>query len=261
MSTERNVLTVRGLTVDVDRKDIKNLHLGVYPPDGRVRVAAPLHVSDDAVRLAVIGKLAWIRRQRDKFTKQSRQTEREAVTGESHYVLGRRYRLNVFEVEASQQVVLRTKTKMELYVRPSSTPEQRLAVLDRWYRGELRQILQPMLAEWQTTIGVTPTFWGIKRMKTKWGSSKHDEGRIWFNSELAKKPVGCIEYIVVHELVHLLESTHGPRFIDLMDQFLPDWRSRRDTLNSQPLSTEAWPQTQTTQRIVEEKSTGDGDPS
>jgi predicted metal-dependent hydrolase len=240
MSTERNVLTVRGLTVDVDRKDIKNLHLGVYPPDGRVRVAAPLHVSDDAVRLAVIGKLAWIRRQRDKFTNQSRQTEREAVTGESHYVLGRRYRLNVLEVEGPQQVVLRTKTKMELHVRPGATTEQRLAVLDRWYRRQLRQVLEPMIDEWQTTIGVTPTFWGIKRMKTKWESCNHDAGRIWINSELAKKPVGCIEYIVVHELVHLLEPTHSARFVELMEGFLPDWRSRRELLNSSPLANETW---------------------
>jgi len=240
MSTERNVLTVRGLTVDVDRKDIKNLHLGVYPPDGRVRVAAPLHVSDDAVRLAVIGKLAWIRRQRDKFTKQSRQTEREAVTGESHYVLGRRYRLNVLEVEGPQQVVLRTKTKMELHVRPGATTEQRLAVLDRWYRKQLREVLEPLFNDWQKTIGVAPAFWGIKRMKTKWGSCNHDAGRVWINSELAKKPLGCIEYIVVHELLHLLEPTHNAQFVQLMEDVLPDWRSRRNALNSSPLANEHW---------------------
>lgn len=240
MSTEHDVLAIRGLKVDVARKDIKNLHLGVYPPNGRVRVAAPLHVSDDAVRLAVIGKLAWIRRQREKFTKQLRQTEREAVTGESHYVFGRRYRLNVIEGEGRQQVVLRTKTKMELHIRPGATTEQRLAVLDRWYRSQLRQVLEPILAERQATIGVSPAFWGIKRMKTKWGACNHHDGRIWLNSELAKKPVGCIEYIVVHELVHLLEPTHNARFIELMDRFLPDWRSRRDQLNSSPLANETW---------------------
>jgi predicted metal-dependent hydrolase len=240
MSTDDNVITVNGLTVDVVRKDIKNLHLGVYPPDGRVRVAAPLNVSDEAVRLAVIGKLAWIRRQREKFTKQPRQTEREAVTGESHYVFGRRYRLNVFEGEGPQQVVLRTKTKMELHVRPGATTEQRLAVLDRWYRRQLRQTLEPMLNEWQTKIGVEPTFWGIKRMKTKWGSCNHNDARIWLNAELAKKPMPCIEYIVVHELVHLLEPTHSERFVELMGNALPDWRTRRDQLNSSPLANETW---------------------
>jgi hypothetical protein len=240
MSTDHSVLTIRGLKVDVARKDIKNLHLGVYPPNGRVRVAAPLHVSDDAVRLAVIGKLGWIRRQREKFTKQSRQTEREAVTGESHYLFGRRYRLNVIEGEGRQHVVLRTKTKMELHVRPGATTEQRLAILERWYRNQLRQALEPMLVDWQATIGVTPTFWGIKRMKTKWGACNHHDRRVWLNSELAKKPVGCIEYIVVHELVHLLEPSHNARFVELMDRFLPDWRSRRDQLNSSPLANETW---------------------
>lgn len=240
MSTESHVLVVRGLKVDVSRKDIKNLHLGVYPPNGRVRVAAPLHVSDDAVRLAVIGKLSWIRRQREKLTAQPRQTEREAVTGESHYVLGSRYRLNVLETEHQQQVVLRTKTKMDLHVRPGATTEQRLAVLDRWYRRELRQLLEPMIADWQAVIGASPSFWGIKRMKTKWGSCSHDGGRIWFNAELAKKPVSCVEYIVVHELVHLLEPTHGERFVALMDAHLPDWRTRRTLLNASPLANETW---------------------
>ncbi len=167
LSTEQTTFVVRGLNVDVVRKDIKNLHLGVYPPTGRVRVAVPLLVSDEAVRLAVIGKLAWIRRQREKFTKQSRQTEREAVSGESHYVFGRRYRLNVIEGEGRQHLVLRTKTKMELHVRPGATTEQRLAVLDRWYRNQLRQVLAPMLSAWQASIGTSPSFWGIKRMKTK----------------------------------------------------------------------------------------------
>lgn len=240
MSTDHSVLTIRGLKVDVARKDIKNLHLGVYPPNGRVRVAAPLHVSDDAVRLAVIGKLGWIRRQREKFATQSRQTEREAVTGESHYLFGRRYRLTVIEGEGRQQVVLRTKTKMELHVRPGATAEQRLSVLDRWYRRQLGEVLEPMLADWQATIGVTPTFWGIKRMKTKWGACNHHDRRVWLNSELAKKPVGCIEYIVVHELVHLLEPSHNARFVELMDGFLPDWRSRRSQLNSSPLANESW---------------------
>ena len=240
MSTETSVLTVRGLKVDVERKDIKNLHLGVYPPNGRVRVAAPLHVTNDAVRLAVIGKLGWIRRQREKFDRQDRQTVREAVTGESHYAFGHRYRLSIVETEGRQQVVLPTKSRMELRIRAGSSAEQRLAVLDRWYRHNLREVLEPMLEEWQPTIGVTPAFWGVKRMKTKWGSCNHNAKRIWLNSELAKKPIVCIEFIVVHELVHLHEPNHSDRFVELMDGYLPDWRARRDQLNSSPLAKETW---------------------
>lgn len=129
---------------------------------------------------------------------------------------------------------------MELDVRPGASTEQRLAVLDRWYRHQLRALLEPMLTNWEVTVGVSPTFWGIKRMKTKWGACNHQNGRIWFNSELAKKPVACIEYIVVHELIHLLEPTHAEQFIALLDQHLPDWRSRRTLLNSSPLANENW---------------------
>lgn len=240
MSTDRSLLTVRGLSVEVVRKDIKNLHLGVYPPSGRVRVATPAHVSDDAVRLAVIGKLAWIRRQREKFINQSRQTEREAVTGESHYLFGRRYRLSVVEGAGRQGVMLRTKTKIELHVKPGATRGQRLSLLDRWYRRQLRQVVEAMVAEWQVTIGVKARLLGIKRMKTKWGACNHRDRRVWLNSELVRQPVDCIEYIVVHELVHLIEPVHGDRFVELVEQFLPDWRSRRRRLNAAPLACEAW---------------------
>lgn len=240
MSTESKTIRIRRLTVEVVRKDIKNLHLGVYPPNGRVRVAAPLAVSDDAIRLAVIGKLAWIRRQREKFENQPRQTAREAVSGESHYVFGRRYRLNLIDTTGRPQVVLRTKTKMELHVPRRTTKAERLAVLDRWYREQLRSAAGPLLEEWQDSLGVRLEFWGVKRMKTKWGSCNHQTSRVWLNAELAKKPLACLEYIVVHELVHLLEPTHGDRFVSLMDEHLPGWRQRRDLLNSSPLANETW---------------------
>ena len=240
MSTEQFTLTVRGLKVDVVRRSIKNLHLGVYPPNGRVRVAAPLAVSDEAIRLAVVGKLAWIRRQREKFDKQPRQTAREAVSGESHYFLGRRYRLSITATTGRNEVRLATKTKMELHVRADATSEQRLAVLDRWYRAQLKEVLAPMLEQWQATIGVEADHVGVKRMKTKWGACNNTDRRVWINSELAKKPVSCIEYIVVHELVHLIEPTHSERFVALMNEHLPDWRSRRDQLNAAPLANETW---------------------
>lgn len=228
------------MTVEVVRKDIKNLHLGVYPPNGRVRVAAPLAVSDDAIRLAVIGKLAWIRRQREKFENQPRQTAREAVSGESHYVFGRRYRLSIVKTTGRPEVLLRTKTKMELHVPARATKAERLAVLDRWYREQLRSAAGPLLEEWQASLGARLEFWGVKRMKTKWGSCNHQSKRIWLNAELAKKPLACLEYIVVHELVHLLEPSHGDRFITRMDEHLPDWRERRDLLKSSPLANETW---------------------
>lgn len=240
MSTETKTIRIRNLTVEVVRKDIKNLHLGVYPPNGRVRVAAPLAVSDDAIRLAVIGKLAWIRRQREKFENQPRQTAREAVSGESHYLFGRRYRLSIVKTAGRPEVRLRTKTNMELHVPARATKAERLAVLDRWYREQLRSAAGLLLEEWQASLGVRLEFWGVKRMKTKWGSCNHQTMRVWLNAELAKKPPACLEYIVVHELVHLLEPSHGDRFISLMDENLPDWRQRRKLLDSSPLAHESW---------------------
>ena len=233
-------ISVSGIAVEVVRKDIKNLHLGVYPPMGRVRVAAPLVVNDEAVRLAVIDKLGWIKRQRAKFAKQPRQSEREMVNGESHYFLGRRYRLRVHEQEGAARVALRGVASMNLFVRPGSNVEKREAVLQDWHRTSLRSVIADMLAQWQPTLGVQTAHWGIKKMKTKWGSCNVSARRIWLNLELAKKPVQCLEYIVVHELVHLLERNHTERFTALMDRHLPDWRTRREVLNGSPLGHEAW---------------------
>jgi predicted metal-dependent hydrolase len=233
-------ISVSGIPVEVVRKDIKNLHLGVYPPMGRVRVAAPLVVNDEAVRLAVIDKLGWIKRQRAQFTKQPRQSEREMVNGESHYFLGRRYRLRVHEVDAPARVALRGVASMDLFVRPGSTIEKREAVLLDWHRASLRSVITALLVHWQPKLGVQVADWSIKKMKTKWGSCNVGARRVWLNLELAKKPVQCLEYIVVHELVHLLERNHTERFTKLMDQHLPDWRTRRVALNSSPLGHEAW---------------------
>jgi predicted metal-dependent hydrolase len=226
--------------VDVVRKDVKNLHLGVYPPSGRVRVAAPTAVSDDAIRLAVIGKLSWIRRQRDRFLTQPRQSRREMVTGESHYFLGQRYRMTVVETEGRPHVAAVGKSRLELHVPPAWSQEQHAAVMDRWYRRQLRKVVVSYLDVWQGRLGVETTAIGIKRMKTKWGSCIPMSRRVWLNSELAKKQPSCIEYIVVHELVHLLEPSHGERFTALMDRHLPDWRLRQVELNSAPLAHEEW---------------------
>jgi len=240
MNTKKVEIRVSGLTVQIVRKDIKNLHLGVYPPNGRVRVAAPLTLTDDAVRLAVISRLGWIKRQRAKFEGQPRQSEREMVTGESHYFLGQRYRLNVIEHHGAGKVVLPNKSTMALYVRPGAGPVQRKQVLLRWYREQLKTLIPPLLEKWQTTLEVQVADWGVKKMKTKWGACTVEARRIWLNLELAKKPVQCLEYIVVHELTHLLERYHNERFTTLIEQHLPTWRVWRDMLNHAPLSHENW---------------------
>ena len=239
MNTEKHQITVSGLTVEVVRKAIKNLHLGVYPPHGRVRVAAPLAVSDEAVRLAVIGKLAWIKRQQAKFEAQPRQSRREMVRGESHYYLGQRYRLRVIEHHAAGKVVLRNAS-IDLYVRPETRPDQREQVLQRWYREQLKALVPPLLEKWQVVLDVEVADWGVKKMKTKWGACTIDAQRIWINLELAKKPVQCLEYIIIHELVHLIERHHNDQFRKLMDQFMPHWRLHREELNRGPLGHETW---------------------
>jgi predicted metal-dependent hydrolase len=233
-------LSVRGIVVEVVRKDIKNLHLGVYPPLGRVRVAVPLLISDDAVRLAVIDKLGWIKRQKAKFAQQPRQSQREMVNGESHYFLGTRYRLRVHELAAPAKVTVRGMASLDLFVRPGATAAQREDVLLHWYREQLKALVPTLLEKWQPVIGVQASHWGIKKMKTKWGSCNPSAQRIWLNLELAKKPLLCLEYIVVHELVHLLERRHSERFTALMDSFLPHWRVCRATLNGGVLGHEVW---------------------
>jgi predicted metal-dependent hydrolase len=239
MTTDTHTVSIGGFQVSVVRKPIKNLHLGVYPPDGRVRVAAPMRISDAAVRVAVVGKLRWIKRQRASFERQARESEHELVRGESHYYLGRRYRLALIETEGKSEVVLRGH-KLQLHVRPGQTPEQREAVLRRWYRDRLREQVAPLIEHWQAALGVKLADWGIKRMKTKWGSCTEKARRIWLNLELAKKPPECIEYLVVHELVHLLVRHHDDRFFALMDRHLPRWRAVRKTLNAAPLANEIW---------------------
>lgn len=239
-TTESHHISLAGIDIEVVRKDIKNLHLGVYPPNGRVRVAAPLVLSDEAVRLAVIDKLGWIKRQQAKFAAQPRQSRREMVNGESHYFLGRRYRLRVHEQDGPTKVDLRGIASLDLYVRPGTGTEQREAILSRWHRQQLKALIPPLLEKWQPVLGVEVAGWGIKKMKTKWGTCNAAAKRIWLNLELAKKPEPCIEYIVVHELVHLLERHHDDRFTALLDTHLPDWRQRRELLDSLPLGHEDW---------------------
>ncbi len=233
-------IVVNGITIDVVRKNIKHLHLAVYPPEGRVRVAVPLLIDDEAVRLAVISRLSWIKRQQAKFLAQERQTVREYVSGESHYFQGRRYLLRVIYEDTPPKVRIHGTKHIEMIVRPGSDTLKRQRVLLNWYRVQLRQQIPPLIAHWEGVLGVQCAEWGIKQMKTKWGTCNITARRIWLNLELAKKPTRCLEYVVVHELVHLLERYHNARFIHLMDTHLPNWRALRDELNREPLAHEDW---------------------
>jgi predicted metal-dependent hydrolase len=212
---EQHQITVSDLTIDVVRKNIKNAHLAVYPPNGRVRIAVPLLMNDEAVRLFAITRLGWIKRQQAKFAAQERQSEREYVSGESHYFLGRRYLLNlIYQEEAGRpHVYLPNKTRMNWVVRPGSDTTQRERLLMNWYRQQLKEvILPPLIEKWETATGLKTNEWHIKQMKTNWGTCNIAAKRIWLNLALAKKPVHCIEYVIVHQLVHFLVRHHDTRF-------------------------------------------------
>jgi len=241
MSIEPHQIIVSGLRVDIVRKPIKNLHLGVYPPHGRVRVAAPLSISNEAVRLAVVTRMGWIRRQRAKFDAQSRQSARAYVSGESHYYLGQRYRLRLIEGAPFGRVHIRSSRSLELHVRAGSDQAIRERVFLGWYRRELKVRAIPIIEKWASAMELATPLCGIKRMKTKWGTCSVDAHRIWLNLELIKKPPACIEYIVVHELSHFSERKHSDRFVATMDRLLPQWRLLRDELNVQPLVHDKWP--------------------
>ena len=240
MSTEKHQIIVNDLVVDVVRKNIKNLHLGVYPPAGRVRVAAPLRVNDEAVRLFTISRLAWIKRQQAKFEAQERQSAREFVSGESHYYQGHRYLLNVMYHQGSPAVSIRNNKTMDLFVRIGSDTSVRERILTTWYRQLLKEEIAPLIAKWEGIIGVKVAEWGVKQMKTKWGTCTIEARRIWLNLELIKKPVHCLEYIIVHEMIHLLERRHNDRFTAYMNRFMPLWQYYREELNREPLGHETW---------------------
>jgi len=227
------------ITIDVEHKDIKNIHLSVYPPNGKVKISAPTRMDLDTIRVYAISKLQWIKKKQEQFKKQERETPREYLTKESHYFLGKRYLLKVIEGDGSPQVEL-THSEIYLYIRPLTTVHKKQEIIEEWYRSELKKIVPDLIAKWEKIIGVSTSEFGIKKMRTKWGTCNPEAKRIWLNLELAKKPMECIEYIIVHELVHLLERTHNDRFIGHMDEFMPKWRFYRDELNRLPFSHTDW---------------------
>lgn len=232
-------LQLGDITVDIVLKDIKNVHLSVYPPSGRVRIAAPAHMSTDTIRVFAISKLDWIKRQQTKIQEQARETPREYLERESHYVWGKRYLLAIAQADQPPTVELE-HNQLRLTVRPGTDEQRREAIVDAWYREQLKQAAPPLIAKWEPLLGVKVERLFVQRMKTKWGSCSHDIGAIRLNTELAKKPPVCLEYIVVHELAHLLEPTHNRRFVGLMDHFMPQWQHYRDELNRLPVRHETW---------------------
>jgi hypothetical protein len=228
-------INVGDFVVDVVRKDIKNLHLAVYPPNGRIRIATPLKIDDEAVRLFVISKIPWIKKHQVNLRSQERQSAREYVSGESHYFNGKRYLLNVIYQDATPKVEIRNKTYIDLYVREGYSQDQCRKVMAEWYRSELKKHIPDLISKWQKIVKVHVDECGIKQMRTKWGTCNIPSKRIWLNLELAKKPLHCLEFIVLHEMVHLLERHHNEKFIKYMDKFMPNWRFYKEELNRYPI--------------------------
>ena len=227
------------LSIEVRRKNIKNVHLSVHPPLGHVRMAAPLHINETSLRAFTIDKLSWILAQQQKLRQQEREAPLEYVARESHFVWGKRYLLKVIEQDAAAKVTWEGR-RLALYARPNSSVAQRAQILENWCREELRRELAPMLEHWQARIGVSVAAVFVQRMRTRWGSCNEQTRTIRFNTDLARKPRECLEYILVHELVHLLERKHNTHFSALMDRFMPEWRQRRNLLNRLPLRHEEW---------------------
>jgi predicted metal-dependent hydrolase len=227
------------ISVEVVKKDIKNIHLSVHPSAGRVRISAPLRMNLETIRVFAISKLDWIRRQQRKLQEQERETPREYMDRESHYVWGKRYLLKVTESDEAPAVELE-RNRMLLRVRPGASDEKKQTIVEEWYREQIKQAVPALIAKWEPIVGVSVKRFFVQRMKTKWGSCNHNSGSIRLNTELAKKPPECLEYIVIHEMVHLLEPTHNNRFTTLMDQFMPKWRFCRAELNRLPVKHENW---------------------
>jgi len=227
------------IKIDIEQKDIKNIHLSVYPPTGRVKISAPERMDMDTIRVFAISKLQWIKKQQRVFRNQQREAPREYLTKESHYFQGKRYLLKVIEQNEKPKVALK-HSKIELYIRPGTTIEKKKEVLNEWYRAELKRTVPKLIEKWEKKIGVQSREFGIKKMRTRWGTCNPEAGRIWLNLELAKKPVECLEYIILHELVHLLERKHNDQFIKYMNEFMPRWRFYRDELNRLPFRHVEW---------------------
>ena len=232
-------ITLGDVTITVTRKDVKHVHLSVHPPAGRVTLVAPTETRLDVARAYAISRLGWIREQQHKLQGQARETPRQFVTRESHYVWGRRYLMTVVYQDGKPAVKLDHK-RMTLTVRPGSDAVQRGVVLHGWHKSLLHEVIPPLVEKWQGKLGVEVARYFLQRMKTKWGSCNHKARHVRFNTELVKKPTDLLEYVVVHEMAHLIEPTHSDRFVAILDEHYPTWRDARAELNELPLSAEVW---------------------
>jgi predicted metal-dependent hydrolase len=235
------VTTIRlgDIAIDVLKKDIKNVHLSVHPPAGKVRISAPVDMDIGTIRVFAISKLGWVKQQQRKLLGQQREAPREYIDRESHYVWGKRYLLTVVEAKGAPRVELKPR-RLVIQVRPGSSIENRRSVLDSWYREEIKATAPLLIEQWRRVVGVQPTKFFVQSMKTKWGSCNASARTIRLNTELAKKPRECLEYIILHEMVHLLEPTHNARFVALMDRYMPRWQVYRQELNRLPVRHESW---------------------
>lgn len=226
-----NIITVSDITAEVEWKDIKNVHLTIYPPDARVHVSAPMKMTEEAVRLFLITKLPWIKQRVSQVLGQNRQTPREYVSGENHYYKGHRYRLKVLYHNAPPRVEIQGNEYIVLFVREGAIEERRAEILRKWYRAEFKALLPDMISKWEDVLGVKANKWEVKQMKTLWGSCNHRTRNIIFNLELIKKPISCIEYIVVHELLHIKVRLHNEEYTRLLNRYFPNWLQLKDELN------------------------------
>lgn len=231
MSTEHFEISVSDIQVDVVKKDIKNIHLAVYPPTGRVRLSSPHSMGTESLRLFVINKLGWIKKHIRNMKSQIRESDREFIQGESHWVDGNRYLLNIIEKDEAPSVHIRNKQYLDLQVRPGSDEEKREEVLKEWYRDRLKAKIPTLIYKWEKQLGVEVKDWGVKHMKTKWGSCNIEDQRIWLNLELAKKSPDLLDYVVLHEMAHLIERKHNDKYKAVLEKHMPSWRSRREKLN------------------------------
>jgi predicted metal-dependent hydrolase len=232
-------INLGGISVDVVFKDIKNVHLSVHPPTGRVRIAAPERMRIDMVRLFAISKLAWIKRQQITLQGQERETPREYLDRESHYLWGKRYLLQVVEMDGAPSVQL-DHHKMLLRVRPRTSEDKKREIVAQFYREQIKVTAPSLVARWASVMGVSVDRFYVQQMKTKWGSCNPRARAIRLNTELAKKPRHCLEYVVVHEMTHFMVRHHNDRFTAIIDKFMPQWRHYREELNRWPLGYETW---------------------
>lgn len=236
MSIKEEQIQVLDLTIDVVKKDIKNMHLAVYPPTGRIRIASPKDLNDEAIRLFAISKIRWIKKHKKNFYEQLRETPKEYITGESHYFDGKRYLLRVIERYGKYELKIKNKSYLELYVSPKATIEAKEKVFNEWYRNHLKEIVPDIIKNWEEKTSLNCEHWDVKKMRTRWGSCNIEKRKILLNLELAKKPRHCLEYVIVHELMHFFERNHNDNFKGLLDKYMPNWKTNKRELDNLPVS-------------------------